>query len=388
MRTHAVVLSMVLSIASGVISIVAQRPSTSPDERLGAALHQADVEGDLDAAIAIFKEVAVDRRASRATVAAALLGLANAHEKRGDGEAQALYERLHREFGDQPAAIEHAARRVPRPRQAAVRTWSGPGVDGSGSISSNGRHLTFADWDTGDLALRDLVTDTTRRLTNTGGWTASGSYTEGSTFSPDGQSVAYHWWNSPGQRHELKVRALAGRAPSSVVLSSADDYVRPLAWTPDGRVVVFRQSLERVNRLGIVSLRDGVYEDLVRLDWRSPRGASLSPDGRHLVYAVPAGANGSPRDVFLLRLSDGTQITAVSGAPDDYDPVWSPDGSKLLFLSTRTGSPSLWAVDIRNGRPIGVPVSIKPDLGPVTLLGVTRDNALFYLISGSARSDV
>lgn len=378
----------ILLIAGGAVGLAGQRSSQLPEARLGAAMHQADVEGDLDAAIAIFKEVAADPRASRATVAAALLGLAKAYEKRGDGEAQAIYERLDREFGDQPAAIDQAARRRPRPKQAAVRTWSGPGVDGSGSLSPDGRYLTFADWDTGDLALRDLVTDTTRRLTNTGGWMASGDFTEGSTLSPDGRSVAYHWWNTREQHYELRVTTLAGRTPPRVLLSSADHYVRPLAWTPDDRIVVYRQSLDRVGRLGVVSLRDGVYKDLVKLDWRSPRRASLSPDGRHLAYAVPAGANGSPRDVILLHLSDGSQITALSGAPDDYDPVWSPDGSQLLFLSTRTGSPSLWAVDIRNGRPAAVPVPVKADLGLVTLLGITRDNALFYMVAGSERSDV
>lgn len=217
---------------------------------------------------------------------------------------------------------------------------------------------------------------------------ASGDFTEGSTLSPDGRSVAYHWWNTSEQQSELRVRILAGRTPPRVVFSSRDDYVRPLAWTPDGRVVVHRQSRGRFNRLGVVSLRDGVYKDLFTLDWRLPRRASLSPDGRHLAYAVPAGANGSPRDVFLLHLGDGTQITAVSGAPDDYDPIWSPDGSRLLFLSTRTGSPSVWAVDIKNGRPAAAPVAVKADLGPVTLLGTTRDNALFYLEAGSQRTDV
>jgi hypothetical protein len=79
-------------------------------------MHLADVEGDLDAAIAIFKEVAADPRASRETAAAALVGL------------------------------EDAVRRLQRPRQTAVRTWSGPGVDGSGSLSPDGRYLTFGDW--------------------------------------------------------------------------------------------------------------------------------------------------------------------------------------------------------------------------------------------------
>jgi Tol biopolymer transport system component len=231
------------------------------------------------------------------------------------------------------------------------------------------------------------VTDTTRRLTNTGGWAVSGDYTEGSTLSPDAGSVAYHWWNTREQRTELKVISLAGHASPRVVLSWAD-YVRPLAWTPDGRIIVHRQSLGRINHLGVVSVRDGAYRGLVGLEERSPRRASLSPDGRHLAYAVPAGANGSPRDIFVLDLHDGRQITAVGGATDDYDPIWSPDGARLLFLSTRTGAPSLWAIDVKDGQPASAPVVIKPDLGSAALLGITRSRALFYLLSGRDQSDV
>src|SRR5688572_25542752 len=106
-RTRTVVLSILL-IAGGGIGLIGQRSSQSPEARLGAAMHQADVEGDFDAAIAIFKEVAADPRASRATVAAALLGLAKAYDKRGDREAQTIYERLAREFSDQTAAIDQA----------------------------------------------------------------------------------------------------------------------------------------------------------------------------------------------------------------------------------------------------------------------------------------
>ena len=171
--TRSVALSILL-IGGGGIGLAGQRSSRSPETRLGAAMHQADVGGNLEAAIVIFKEVTADARASRATVAAALLGLAKAYEKRGDGVSADTLRAPEPGVQRSAGGERHAARRLPRPRQAAVRMWSGRGVDGSGSLSPDGRYLTFADWATGDLALRDLVTDTTRRLTNTGGWTASG----------------------------------------------------------------------------------------------------------------------------------------------------------------------------------------------------------------------
>jgi len=39
-------------------------------------------------------------------------------------------------------------------------------ADNCGSISLEGKYLSFVDWETGDLAIRDLTTGTSHRLTN------------------------------------------------------------------------------------------------------------------------------------------------------------------------------------------------------------------------------
>ena len=50
------------------------------------------------------------------------------------------------------------------------QVWIGPGADIEGAPSPDGKFLSFVDWDTGDLAIRDLETGTNRRLTNKGPW--------------------------------------------------------------------------------------------------------------------------------------------------------------------------------------------------------------------------
>ncbi len=71
-------------------------------------------------------------------------------------------------------------------KNLAVRQiWSGQGVDASGSPSPDGRHLTFTDWDTGDLAIRDLNTGEKKRLTNKGSLMTPMAFALNSKISPE-----------------------------------------------------------------------------------------------------------------------------------------------------------------------------------------------------------
>src|SRR5690348_5649155 len=133
-------------------------------------------DGDYKAAIEIYRRVLKQYASDHKLAAKALLQIAHCQERAGSKEARQSYERLVREFGDQTQAVSEAKARIaalesapssaPRVRQV----WAGKDVDSEGSLSPDGRWLTYAHWDTGDLGLRDLVNGTNKLLTNTGGW--------------------------------------------------------------------------------------------------------------------------------------------------------------------------------------------------------------------------
>lgn len=133
----------------------------------------------------------------------------------------------------------------------------------------------------------------------------------------------------------------------------------------------------------MLSVENGSYRQLKSLGWGGLRLASLSPDGRWIAYSTLPDAKAEFGDVFVLA-SDGTQETAVAPNPASDDVMgWSPDGSRLYFVSNRTGTFSLWSIGIESGRAKGSPELVKADIGAVMPTGITRAGALYYYVPGA-----
>lgn len=261
----------------------------------------------------------------------------------------------------------------------ARRVWGGSGVDVTGGISPDGRWLSFVDWTTGDLAVRDLASGQTRHLTNkkwTGSWADSPEQALWSIFSPDGAQVAYAWQPNRAA-YDLRVVATSEGATPRILYSSPDvGLVWPMDWSADGKqILVLSRRVGKTYQLVLVSVADGSVRVLKSFDSISPRKASLSPDGRYAAYDFRG-------DIFVLA-TDGSRETAlVQHAADDAFPVWVPDGDRILFVSDRTGQPSLWAIAVSQGRPQGVPELVKADIGRLTgPMGFTRGRAFCYGLS-------
>ena len=227
--------------------------------------------------------------------------MAECYQKLGDAQARAIYERLVREFADQPRALSEAKARLASlhaparekaatPGVSARQVWTGTEVDNSGSVSPDGRLLSFTFWETGDLALRDLSAGTMRRLTNTGGWEVSGNYVQDSVISLDGRQIAYGWFVQANNTNELRILPVSAteNARARVILSTErSDYHTPFGWSPDGgQVFILRSLPDHTSQIGVVSLQTGAYRNIKSLEWRSPtyRGIALSRDGRYIAY--------------------------------------------------------------------------------------------------------
>jgi Tol biopolymer transport system component len=394
---------VVLAVAiAGLLTVGgAARQADSAQSLLRAASDKAAVDGDMAGAIKQYQAIVTRFRTDRTVVAAALVAMAECYQKLGDAESRQIYERVVREFADQTASVTTARARLamlasPSPSaapRATRQSWSGSEVDAMGAPSSDGRYLSFTDWETGDLAVRDLRAGTNRRLTNTGGWAVSSGSAEFSIFSPDGRQVAYAWFVNEPAAYELRVisTATGGLATPRVVHRSAETlYVMPHAWTPDGKeIVVVRWLRDKTSQIALIAVADGAIRVLKSFAWRFPEKASLSPDGRFIAYDSPAADNMPAQDIFVLATDGSGETTLIQSPANDHAPMWAPVGSQVVFLSDRTGgTESLWTVRVNGARPSGAPELLNPNIGRIVPLGFAASGALYYVTGGGRNGHI
>ncbi|HXH48892.1 MAG TPA: hypothetical protein VNM47_06065 [Terriglobia bacterium] len=282
-------------------------------------------------------------------------------------------------MGSGPIRTPSAAAAEPPDGIVNRQTWSGPDVDILGSVSSDGHYLSYTDWGTGDLAVRDLETGKNRRLTNKGSWEDSVEFAEYSEMSPDGKQVAYAWWNEE-DLYDLRVIGLDGSRPRILYVNKDVEWIQPAAWSPDGKeILTIFTKKDGTNRLVLVSVADGSVHVVKTLDSRVPEKASISPDGRYVAYDLPPNEESANRDIFLLAIDGKRESTMIEHPANDLYPVWTPDGKHILFASDRTGNMGLWLIPVAKGKPQGSPELIKQDVArQIVPLGMTRKGDFYY----------
>jgi Tol biopolymer transport system component len=268
--------------------------------------------------------------------------------------------------------------RLARPTSTLV--WRGKDVDIGGSLSPDGRYVSYFNMETRALALRDLATDASRTIVATNN--APGQprfFSRSSTISRDGRQVAYSWFDPSKGRDELWIADLNGNANSRRLFGSENvDLLLPRDWSPDGQwIVAYITLVDLRDQLTLISTTDGRARVLKTGYWAGTRRAFFSPDGKYLAYDLPADAV-SATDVWISRVDAAADARVVAHRANDIVMGWSPDGKQLLFTSDRTGSMALFSVEMENGTPRGAPTPIKPDMGLVESMGVSRDGALVY----------
>ncbi len=117
------------------------------------------------------------------------------------------------------------------------------------------------------------------------------------------------------------------------------------ALSPDGTQIAFTQSINGASNIYVMAF-DGSGTHMLthaigsRLDAEYPR---WSPNGRQIAFTRVAGL----RSQIVLIAADGTHERALDDADgNDSDPAWSPDGTQIVFASTRKdGKSGIYAMN-------------------------------------------
>jgi Tol biopolymer transport system component len=388
-------IAVIVALASGLLlsrGLLAQASRTA-QVQFKAAQHKEEVKGDLKGAIEDYKKVVAGAGTNRALAVQALVRMAECYQKLGDREAQNIYQRILREYSDQSDAAVLARARLGATDSVASSkgdrpVWTGPNVDLFGTVSPDGRYLTYVDWGgAGNVVLRDLTASTDRPLTRN---VAYGQFGQGmfSAISKDGKQVAYAWVNNAGG-NELRIAPLEGTGVPEFrrILDNDDlDGISPYDWSPDGKqVAVHLKRKDLTGQIALVGVQDGTLRVLKSVDWRGPTKIFFSPDGRYVAYDLAVTDTNDEGHVYVLAVDGSRETAVVEDRSRNVIMGWSPDGGHLLFASDRTGSMTLWALAVVNGKAVAAPRVVKADIGSSWSLGSTDSGTMYVFKDNSTR---
>jgi len=351
------------------------------------AQHLQEVVGDLEGAIRLYERVVAEFPSQRSLAARALVQMGQCFDKLGRAEAQEAYERVLSDYADQTDMVTRAGALLAALRRRAAAEGSSTivvrqmemglpatDVDSSGGPSPDGRYLSYVDWDSGDVALHDLLTGESRRLTTDGASSQAQQYPLDAAISPDGNLVAYSWWNGVSAI-ELRLVGLDGSG-QRVLYSVPDIDVYPESWSSDGRYIAAARFGAANGGVEVVqvSTEDGEARSLRALT------LSYSPDDRYVATDFPVEGDSRNFDIALLATDGSGDSTLIDNPASDKLLGFLPGTSELLFLSDRSGSWDVWAVGVADGKAEGAPRPVRRALGDVNAMGFTRDGSLFYNI--------
>ncbi|UCC84477.1 MAG: tetratricopeptide repeat protein [Gemmatimonadota bacterium] len=409
MKAHRISVAALVFVIAAMSAAYAQETA---EELYQAGLYQEEVQGNLESAIDLYRRIVEDFPDNRPVAAQALMHIGLCHEKLGSREAQRAYERLVRDYGDQTEVAARARARLAdlqglaraeAPAGAAAASgivvrelWAGrggPEVDASGGPSPDGRYLAYIDWTmtAANIAVRDLVTGESRRLTDHPGY--FDGFPLRARYSPDGESIVYTWWPADSAV-ESRLVSIDGSS-SRTLCSDPDHMFWPVAWASDGQQI----AVSKVNFRGVgpseiawasvddcslsvfKTFKPESFEGIEPApDWYPMWRAALSPDDRHFAFERPVPRDDSRYDLSLVATDGSAEVSLVEHPADDRIVGWLPGTSYLLFGSDRAGEWDLYAIEVVDGRVVGSPRIVRRSVGQAAPMGFTVDGSLYYSI--------
>ena len=96
---------------------------------------------------------------------------------------------------------------------------------------------------------------------------------------------------------------------------------------------------------------DPTGSNVVRLTYDSAQDAqpAWSPDGTKIAFVSDRDGNA---DIYVMNADGSGPVNITKHAGADYAPAWSPDGTKIAFQSDRETDFAVWVMNADGSNPI------------------------------------
>ena len=223
--------------------------------------------------------------------------------------------------------------------------------------------------------------------------TTHAGYDTHPVWSPDGSRIAFASDRKGGM--DIYVMPATGGLPTQLTFNSATE--TPWSFSPDGKYVYFSAAIQdpsasmlfpssRLTELYKVPVAGGKTTRVLATpaEW-----VSWNADGSKMLYQDRYGiedewrkhhTSSTTRDLWLYDAATGKHTNLTAHAGEDRNPVWSPDGKRVLFLSERDGgSMNVYSMSASGGDVKALTSFTKH---PVRFLSVSNNGTMCYTQDG------